>query len=61
MSKLFKVRDLEEGPHQAETQTLEEGAPVDWDWCVCAKTRGLMWPGPRRLKGGDAGISGGGT
>lgn len=38
MSKLFKVRDLEEGPHQAETQMLKEGTPVDLG-LVCFKVK----------------------
>lgn len=48
MLKSFKLRDLNEGPHEAKTQMLEEGIPVDWCWPLCAKKIGLdpdLWGG----------------
>lgn len=47
-----KYTNLEEGPHRAETKTLEMGVLFDLCWCLFAWRRSLMGPGPRHLKRG---------
>lgn len=50
--KLLKHRELEEGPHEAETQILEERAPLSGAGVSVLKEEASWGPGPRYLKRG---------
>lgn len=54
--KLLKHRELEEGPHENETQILEERTPLSGTGVPVLEEEASWGPGPRHLKRGCYGL-----